>query len=453
MKKLVYIAALAALALVACQNEPDKQPIWSHCCPPPFVIEETLTANPIGHPAESANEAQLLTMYFEADGAWRVEATEEYDWISVSPTSGEGNSTLTFAVTPNEGTTKRMAVFDIFETIYPINAADYDMPISKDIKTYNILVVQDVIESNVAEGSFNFLHAIVSGNMLGDATPMVDNWADVDEIFAGIRFETMADGKLEITSIDHAPFVKFPAVMNLPELTHFNISDQPELKGESLPAEWNTPNLVYVNFAGCGLCCPLPEGLASTTPKLQTLFFNGNNIYGSVPHTWAAGPNGGSGTLECIIGTGNKNNVSQSVTLPIVHLDDNPYMGYMVPATCDVKLNRWINDDPSTDRHNNPSGDKTQMKLGGCTEQHYVGFEKGWGQERYVKYGGGSATDLTTWSDHRLLADEWASYFSNVGYPDMAETVPHVMSDWDEAAADAWTAEAATLAANNEVYN
>jgi hypothetical protein len=305
----------------------------------------------------------------------------------------------------------------------------------------------------VAEGSLNFLHAIVSGNMLGDATPMVDNWADMDEIFAGMIFETMPDGKLEITAISHTPFVKFPEVMNLPELTEFNISDQSNLKGQKLPAEWNTPNLVYCNVAGCGLTGPLPEGLASTTPKMHTLFFNGNNFYGALPHTWASGVNGGTGLLECVIGTGNKNTLGAGVELPIYYYDDNPYMGYMVPATCDVKLNRWINDDPSTDRHNNPSGDKTQMKLGGCAEQHYVGFEKGWGQERYVKYGGGKATDLTTWNDHRLLADEWASYFSNVGYPDMAETVPHVMSDWDEAAAEAWTAEAATLAATNEVYN
>ena len=450
MKKLVYIAALAALALVACQNEPDKQPIGPHFCPP-SGIEETLTANPIGHPAESANEAQLLTMYFEADGAWRVEAFEQYDWISVSPTSGEGNSTLTFAVTPNESNKKRLAEFEILETFYPVNAADFDEPISKDIRTYNILVVQDIIVSNVAEGSLNFLHAIVSGNMLGDATPKVDNWANVDAIFTGFTFEAMADGKLEIISIDHAPFVDMPAVMNLPELTNFNISDQPELKGKMLPAEWNTPLLTYCNIAGCGLTGPLPEGFASTTPKLQTVFFNGNNIYGALPHTWAAGANGGTGVLECLIGTGNKNNVGASATLPIVHLEDNPYMGYMVPATCDVKLNRWKNDNPELG-HNNPSRDKTQMKLGGCTEQNYVGFEKGWGQERYVRYGGGAASDLATWSDHRLLCDEWESYFSNLGYPDMAETVPHVMKDWDQAAADAWTAEAAKLAATNEEY-
>ena len=452
MKKLIYTIVLAALTLVACQNEPEEKPIEPDFWCPTTGIEETLTANPIGHPAESANEAQLLTMYFEADGAWRVKASEQYDWISVSPTSGEGNSTLTFAVTPNESNKKRLAEFEILETFYPVNAADFDEPISKDIRTYIILVVQDIIESNVAEGSLNFLHAIVSGQMFGSSTPVVNDWANVEAIFNGITFEAMPDGKLEIVSIDHAPFVDFPEVMNLPELTHFNVSDQPKLKGKKLPAEWNTPLLTYCNFAGCGLTGPLPEGFASTTPNLQTVFFNGNNIYGALPHTWAAGANGGTGVLECLIGTGNKNNVGTGVTLPLVHLDDNPYMGYIVPATCDVKLNRWINDDPSTDRHNNPSGDKTQMKLGGCTEQNYVGFEKGWGQERYAKYGGGAANNLATWDDHRLLCDEWASYFSNLGYPGMAETVPHVMKDWDQAAADAWTAEAAKLAATNEVY-
>ncbi len=452
MKKLAHIAILAALTLAACTPN-TEQNISPQFNTPAEVIEEVLTANPIGHPAESSDKSMLLEMYFEADGAWRVEPAQEFGWIEVTTTSGEGNSTLVFAVEANESTEGRSAEFSIWETFTATNTDQIttDEPTTQEIKTYTIVVEQGIIESNLAEGTLNFLYAIVSGQMLGDQTPKVDNWANVDAIFTGFTFEAMADGKLEIISIDHAPFVDMPAVMNLPELTNFNISDQPELKGKMLPAEWNTPLLTYCNIAGCGLTGPLPEGFASTTPKLQTVFFNGNNIYGALPHTWAAGANGGTGVLECLIGTANKNNVGASATLPIVHLEDNPYMGYMVPATCDVKLNRWKNNNPELG-HDNPSRDKTQMKLGGCTEQNYVGFEKGWGQERYVKYGGGAASNLATWSDHRLLCDEWESYFSNLGYPDMAETVPHVMKDWDQAAADAWTAEAAKLATTNEEY-
>ena len=97
-------------------------------------------------------------------------------------------------------------------------------------------------------------------------------------------------------------------------------------------------------------------------------------------------------------------------------------------------------------------GDKTQMKLGGATECTYLGFEKGWGQARYEKYDPEAKKgDTSVWSDFRLLCgstaegfdadlDSWAWYFSNMGHPGMGVTIPREMLDWDQAAADAYTA-------------
>ena len=443
MKKLFYLAAAAAFALASCQPAEEPEKIGPNFPAAPGPIEETLQANPEGNPAEAEDATLILSFDIEAEGAWKIEAVEEYDWITVSPTEGEGMGTVVFVTEGNESGKDRIAEFEVKETIEATNAEEVTNgeATTKDVKTYTIIVNQAKKVSNVADGSLAFLQAIVEGNMLGEDTPTVATWYNVTETFPGIALNPFDGGKLEIVGIDGTPFTDLPAVMNLPELTTSNINNQHGLEGKELPKEWNTPKLEYCNIAACGLTGVLPDGFASSTPKLQTVYFNGNNLYGALPHFWAAGANGGTGILECLIGTANKNNVSVDTELPLVHEGQNPGMGYMVPATCDVKLNKWTNDDPAQG-HANPSRDLTQIKLGGCTELNYVGFEAGWGQERYVKYGNGLTDDLNTWNDHRLLVDEWASYFSNLGYTDMAVTVPHVMMTWDQAAADAYTNEA-----------
>jgi hypothetical protein len=272
----------------------------------------------------------------------------------------------------------------------------------------------------------------------------------VEDGQAVVRGQALTEGlrkPTDIIRIDGTPFTDLPAVMNLPILNHFAINNNPNLAGKVLPAEWNTPELVYCNFAACGLTGTIPAGFAETTPKMHTAFINTNYFYGAWPHTWAAGVNGGSGILECFI-SANVNNkaAANQEKLPIFQDDkgsENDGMGYMVPATLDVKLNKYNNDDPSQG-HANPSRDLTQMKLGGAFTLQYVGFEKGWGQERYVKFGEGNADDTATWNIHRLLVDEQAWYFSNMGYTDMCMPIPQVMMDWDQAAADAYTAEAKT---------
>ena len=317
----------------------------------------------------------------------------------------------------------------------------------------NVVIIgeDEFDEIMYGEGTYAFLKAIVDGNMLGDQTPTITDWSNLSQInFPGITLG-MINNKLEIVRIDNTPFVELPKVMNLPFLNYFFILNA-DLTGKVLPAEWNTPELTYCNFAQCGLTGTIPAGFAETTPKMHTAFINSNYFYGAWPHTWAAGVNGGSGILECFVSANiNNKSAGNQNKLPIFQDDkgsENDGMGYMVPATLDVKLNKYNNDDPSQG-HANPSRDYTQIKLGGVFTQQYIGFEKGWGQERYVKYGGGTANDTATWNNHRLLIDEWARYLSNMGYTDMCMPIPTVMLDWDQAAADAWTAEAAIIYGTN----
>lgn len=266
----------------------------------------------------------------------------------------------------------------------------------------------------MGEGTKAFLKAIVDGNLLGDSTPTVEDWDYFAAEFPGI---TIADvnGKLEVTRIWGAPFTSLPAAIELPELTDFSCNGNANLNGKTLPTTWNTPKLVYANFAWCHMTGNIPAGLGSTTPKLVQLFLDNNDFTGAWPHIWASGVNGGTGELEVVIANNGNN------------------MGYMIPATFDVALNAW-NDDSNWDAgHTNTQGDKVQLKVSDSGK--YVGFEKGWGQQRYVKYGNGAANDTATWHDTRLVTSDTPG-----GWTVIPASIPTVMLDWDQAAADAYTA-------------
>ncbi len=289
----------------------------------------------------------------------------------------------------------------------------------KFVNTMVVEVAEPVkVETNFGEKTYEFLKAVVDGQMMGDATPVIEDWSAVTVEFPGI---TMAEveGKLELVSINGTPFTALPNTISLPELTRVELRGCAGLKGKTMPTVWNAPKLEYFCIAACEMTGTFPASFAENTPALHTLFMDGNNFAGAWPHTWASGVNGGTGKLECVIANGG-----------------NDGMGYMVPATLDVKLNNYVDGNLS-----NPSRDKTQIKLGGVDKDpaQYVGFEKGWGQERYVTYGEGAADDKATWNAHRLLTengDEWAWFFSN-----LPGTIPTVLLDWDQAAADAFTAD------------
>ena len=449
MKKLMYLAAMAAFALASCQPAPEPEPIAPIFPDAPKAAEETLDALPDGTDAENT-----LTLAIEAEGAWKIEAAEEYDWITVTPVSGEGNATLTFEVAANETDKARLAEFDVKETLVATNAdlVDNGEATTKDVKTYSIIVNQVKKESNVNPGSLAFLKAIVEGQLLGADTPAVDNWYAVDESFPGITLDAFDQGKLEVVSIWNASSLcGFPEVMDLPELTGIYLREVAGLNGKELPKVWNTPNLTYCNISVCKMTGSLPEGLGSTTPKCAQFLFDQNHFYGALPHVWASGCNGGTGVAEIFIlaNVNNRNSVPAEDFLN----NDNDGFGYMIPATFDSKLN-YLND--AGERENNADHgyaqtDGTAVKVGGVFQGNYIGFEKGWGQERYVKFGNGAAEDKATWNIYRAHCADggWAWYYSNLGYVNADGTtmyfgVPQEMMDWDQAAADAYTAEAAT---------
>ena len=460
MKKLMYLAAMAAFALASC--EPAPEPVKPVA--PEFekveAVEETLTANPEGNPAEAEDATLLLTLDIEAEGAWKIEAYEEYDWIEVTPESGEGSATLTFVVAANETDKERLAEFEVKETITATNAdlVNTEDPTTKEVKTYAITVSQAKKESNVADTSLAFLKALVEGNMLGESTPVVDNWYVVDETFPGINLDYDGDNKLAIKNIDGTPLTDFPEVLDLPELEYIKISNNAALAGKHLPKVWNTPKAVEICINHSKLSGTIPAGLAETTPNLQILYLNNNHMYGALPHTWACGANGGAAKAEILMlaEINNRNSTPEEG----FKNGQSDGLGYMIPATFDCRKNYKKEDGTydngaGRDQGLYRQGDKCAVKTGGVFQGNYIGYEKGWGQDRYVEFGGGTADDTATWSIWRAISSKggWAWYYSNLGYVNEDETtmywgVPQVMLDWDQAAADAYTKEAETKWAN-----
>jgi hypothetical protein len=434
MKKIFnYLMAVAALsmAMVACQETPEEPEKVDPNYPSIEVIEETLAPLPTG---------EELEFDIEAEGAWKIEALDEYDWITVAPEEGEGNATLVFTVTANPTSKERSAEFEVKEEFEPSNADKLtaDQNVTKAIKTYSFFVTQGKQESNLGEGTFEFLQAIVAGKMLGESTPEVASWFNVTESFPGISLDNF-DGKLHITRIDGAPLTGWPEVLNLPELTWINIGGQAGLEGKELPKEWNSPKLVQAWMARCGMTGTIPAGFASTTPKLVQVFMDQNNFYGVYPHEWAAGIH----TLEVFIGN---NHANKAPDTKYYDSKDSSAMGYLVPKQLDVRMNAF---NEAGEQINSASGygqgDFTQLKLGGVFEGNFLGYEVGWGQHRADAFGAG--VDEFTWHISRTLWDSPAGH-SNMGYEEKMQAIPGMMMTWDEAAAEAWTKEAKALNAS-----
>lgn len=338
-----------------------------------------------------------LSISLTLKGAWTVAADATvYSWIEPTMTIGNGDATLVFDVTSNKSGGARTAIFKVRE--------------GRDL-TYRVTISQDALggfEYNVNASDLMFLQAVVDGKLLGDKTPTITDWKDVpSDVFPGITLEKVSStnsNQLYVTRIDGAPLTAFPAAIDLPELTQIQLRGIATLTGKKLPSVWSTPKCAIVTLAHTGLTGTIPQGIANI-PVLNQIYLDGCDFYGALPHIWA------SKKIEAIIIN-----------------SGNTRLGYLVPAQFDVPLNQY----DSGGGLINESRDKTQMKLAGT---NWTGFEKGWGQQRYEKYDGGAKIgDKTIWSEHRLLIDDWAWYFSDLGM------VPKVLSDWDQAAADAYTA-------------
>ena len=416
-----------ALSVVVSCNKPGKDPNKEEENTNPKEEEVTvpdkqdvtLTVGPAG--------STTLTTDIEAYADWTVSADANYNWISVSPASGgKGKSTLTFAVSANnaEGAKERTATYAVFQGTACI---------------YDILVVQASPESKVAEGDLQFLQAIVAGKLMGEDTPVITDWVTSDDAtltsFPGLVFGNDDNGKITVVAItEDAPFVAFPEVMKLPNVERIRQNGNGKLAGSLFPKEWDTPKLKHIALSHTKMTGVISDGFAAS-PVLSEIYFDDTDFYGALPHVWA------SKVLEVAL-LGSKSNHTFTGEDPYEGDTECPYMGYIVPATLDVILN--------TER--TAQGDKTQMKVGGVREGHWLGFEKGWGQVRYELFDENAEKgNKEIWSDWRLLVGKiidgddtntWAYYFSSMGYPEYKTCIPKKMLDWDQSVADAFTAAA-----------
>ena len=401
---LKWFGVLAiALSLFACkkQEDPKKDKPDDNKqeeVTVPDKQEVTLQVGPAG--------STSLTQDIEAYADWTVSADENYSWISVSPTSGsKGKSTLTFVVDANnaEGAKERTATFAVFQGTACI---------------YDIAVVQASPESKVHDGDLEFLQAIVAGKLLGEDTPDITDWVTADD----------------------ATLTSFPGIT----FDYDQIFDR--LIQAHLPDPVQTDLDILVGLAHIGQMLLLadidrqitvPQGFADS-PMLAEVYFDDTDFYGALPHIWA------SKVIEVML-LGSTNNTTFKGEDPYAGDTECPYLGYIVPATLDVILNS----------ERTAQGDKTQMKVGGVKEGHWLGFEKGWGQVRYELFDENAvAGDKETWSDWRLLigavindddTNTWAWYFSNMGYTEASgykTYIPKEMKDWDQAVADQFSAAA-----------
>jgi|GEM_PF-743160 len=418
--KLLALVAVVSVLPLSC-NKPEPEPKDD---PGKIVVPEEQDVNLAVNPAGGTVELEIT-----ATDAWTVEKDENYKWISVSKESGEaGTETLVFTAEANTGNRERSAMFYVMQGKSTI---------------YSVFISQKKYEIPLGEGDYNFLKAIVDGNMFGADTPRITDWYSFDPSAEGFGFPgidlTNVDGKWYIVQIllddsSQPRMVDFPKEMVLLQCQKIRLNNQEDLKGVEIPTVWNTPKLAHIALSHTKMTGVIPQGLADD-PCLSELYFDDTDFYGALPHVWA------TKVLEvCLMGS--TSNTTFKGDDPYDGDNQCPYLGYMVPATLDVILN--------TER--SAQTDKTQMKLGGVKEGHWLGFEEGWGQTRYEKFDPAAEKgNKSVWSNWRLLIgnteadpDVWAYYFSNMGYDinQYKTYIPQQMMVWDQKVADAFTAEA-----------
>lgn len=345
-----------------------------------------------------------------------------------------------------------------------VNDVYTDVTIAEDVeifggkmKTVNVDYAGVVDNgSTFEEGTKAFLEHIIATEGYGLSTPTtLKNFAPAQ--YPGINFAQDGSGAYYIREIYYfgtgtGIFSSFPSTINLPncEQIYINCTDDGtdaatmadwmkcSLKGSELPTTWNCPKMWRVHLECTGMTGVISDSFAAL-PNLAVIFFRCNDFYGALPHNWA------STKFERIGFTYNGASA------------DSPNLGYVLPASLDVILN---SEKPNPPRE----GDLNMIQIcGSLNAANWVGFEKGWGQKRYVKFGGGTQDDLDTWSDYRMLtegsADEIApgglrnpnnatdpkfidSWGAGAWWLNRYEAIPKVMVEWNQADADAYTAAA-----------
>ncbi len=438
--KFKFWAAIACsvFAFAACSEKPDEnnEPVEPEIIVPD--MEEVLeTIDPTG------TEPLTLTLEIEEGIEWVIEGDDDYDWIEPDEWEGTGEYDMTFTAGPNNSGKERSATYVVYGTY-----ADKAEPL------YEIFISQAQNALPFGEGDYAFLKEVVDGQMLGEATPIIADWYNFDPaVMEGTGIGLVnKDGKYYIESLYYSPFVDWPEVTDLTECTIIRIGGAEradKLAGVEISKEWNTPKLTLIMASHTKWTGVIPDGLAAS-PALAEIYFDGCDFYGALPHNWV------SKGLEVVLFAGSSTHACADGAHATT---ENAGLGYMVPASLDVVLNE----------NRKAQGDRTQMKLGGICDGHWIGFEKGWGQERYEKYNPGAEKGNTAvWDDTRLLIGDpnlkytftkkdgtqeeqdsaWAYYFTNLGHSDKKANIPYVMLEWNQADADAYTAQAKAARAN-----
>lgn len=421
LKLSALFCCLSVLAL-SCQKESQEQTRPEPDVPSGPVAPEKQSVNLTMNPSGGEQVVDVT-----ATDSWTLEKDENYKWLTVTPEKGgAGTSTITFTAEENLSGRERSASFFVMQGTATI---------------YEIFIAQAKKEIALGEGDYNFLKSIVDNKYLGDDTPVVEDWYSfTGEEFAGTGIElSNIDGKWYVVQIDRSSkdvsMTGLPEALELEYCERIRLNNQAGLAGVLFPQVWKTPKLAHIALSHTRMTGAIPQGFADS-PLLSEVYFDDTDFYGALPHIWA------SKVLEvCLLGS--KNNGTFKGDDPYAGDTECPYLGYMVPASLDVVLNS---------KRSGVQNDKTQMKLGGVNEGHWLGFEEGWGQERYELFDSEAVKgDITVWSDWRLLIgkaendpDVWAWYFSNMGYndPNYLTYIPRQMMKWDQDVADKFTAAA-----------
>jgi len=97
------LCALVLIASCACSKEDDNN----------NSLGETNYLKFNSDTALIGSEGGTISRTIESNLQWRVVTTDNYDWVQIYPTSGYGNGTLQFVVSPNPTTAVRYAYMDI----------------------------------------------------------------------------------------------------------------------------------------------------------------------------------------------------------------------------------------------------------------------------------------------------------------------------------------------------
>ena len=366
---------------------------------------------------------------------WTVKALTDASWVDIwydenknyfgaQPKynyTGKARSAR-FYVIDEDGTVLHELIINQESQVQNVNPSDLEF--------IRALITEGLI--TYADGSRYKLHADLQPENLG--TSNLDGWLPG----SGITIKNI-DGTMYITRITVPTSVipwqeeeakkvvlhGLPEVVDLPKLEYFNLWGHETLAGSEMPKVWNTPELTYFNVGRTRMTGVIPDGLAAS-PKLAQLWADGCDFYGALPHNWA------SDKLEILhFGAVYYDGLGKTV--------GSYDLGYMVPASFNVVL-------PS---QRVAQGDKVHFYLSltlekvNNTYENWLGYEYGWGQNRYVEFGGGAADDLTTfdkfrWPGYNPTNDEngnnaWTSGFDG--------WLPHKMLEWNQVEADAYTAQ------------